>query len=149
MTCFELKHRELEDIFRQDEHQLAENIEVSKREADEIKKEIREFLEKQRQGLQAIIDKRMRLQTPSPKFKLRKLPMWGEQVTDENINFEWPTQEMLDRMPAGVSLKSILLATSSQSGCGTICFTQCTLSNGDTSSLFSNNGTKEQHSQKV
>lgn len=33
--------------------------------------------------------------------------MWGELVDPEQINFEWPTQEMLDFMPNDVSLKSI------------------------------------------
>ena len=56
--CLVLKHRELEDLFRQDEHQLAESSDISKRQAEEIKDEIREVLEKQRQELQATFDKR-------------------------------------------------------------------------------------------
>ena len=31
------------------------------------------------------------IEAPKPKFTLRKLPMWGEQVTPDEINFEWPT----------------------------------------------------------
>ena len=48
MACLELKHRELEDLFRQDEHHLAENIELSKRRAAEIKTEIEALMERQR-----------------------------------------------------------------------------------------------------
>ena len=44
-----------------------------------------------------------------PRFTLRKLPMLGGRGASE-VNFEWPTQETLDRMPEDVSLKSIMFA---------------------------------------
>ena len=59
MACLEVKHRKLEELFRKDEHQLAENIELSKRQADEIKAEIEALMERQRQELQAVLNKRM------------------------------------------------------------------------------------------
>ena len=40
------------------------------------------------------------------KFSLRKLPLWGS-TEDDNIDFEWPTQELLDRMPLDVKLESL------------------------------------------
>ena len=45
------------------------------------------------------------------KFTLKKLPMWGWQVAADDINFEWPTQEMLDQWPEDASLKSITFST--------------------------------------
>ena len=75
--------------------------------------------------------------------------MWGKQAAHAEINFEWPSQELLDQMPAEVSLKSVLFASFLGTSVGTISFTQCTLSNGDTSPLFSNTETKEQCMPKV
>jgi len=47
-------------------------------------------------------------------YNLRKLPMWGQQVSLEAINFEWPTQGMFDKMPPSVSLKWLEISTSNQ-----------------------------------
>ena len=52
-------------------------------------------------------------------------------------------------MPADVSLKSILLASFPGTNVGSISFTQCTLSSGDASPLFSNENMKEQSMPKV
>ena len=41
---------------------------------------------------------------PKRKFTLRKLPMWGEQVTPDKINFEWPTEADIRMMAADVRL---------------------------------------------
>lgn len=147
MACLELKHRELEDLFQQDEHQLAENIENSKRQADEVKAEIEALMEKQRQDLQAIFDRRKMLQSPKPKFKLRKLPIWGK--NDTPINFEWPTQEIMDNSPWDVTLKSIMLASSSASDVGSVAFVQCALTHDVSSPLFSNKNENEKNSPKV
>ena len=40
------------------------------------------------------------------KPQLKRLPIWGNPDLDE-INFEWPTQEMLDAMQPDVYLQSI------------------------------------------
>ena len=40
LGCLELKHRELEFLFRQDVASWAENVEVAKRKADEVKERI-------------------------------------------------------------------------------------------------------------
>ena len=44
---------------------------------------------------------------PSPGFILKKLPMWGQQVGEAQIDFEWPTHEILERMDPSVTLKSL------------------------------------------
>ena len=31
-------------------------------------------------------------------YRLEKLPVWGMQIREHEINFEWPTQEMFDKM---------------------------------------------------
>ena len=68
------------------------------------------------------------------KYTLRKVPCWGERVAAERINFEWPTQAMLDQMPPGVSLKSLHFKLCD----GTISSVKCTLTNGIESPVFEN-----------
>ena len=46
-----------------------------------------------------------------PKFNIRKLPMWGIQVEDTEINFEWPTLRDLDMISPDVSLSAIQFKT--------------------------------------
>ena len=41
------------------------------------------------------------------KYTLKKLPMWGAQVEEGEINFQWPTQEILDQMEPNVTLTSL------------------------------------------
>ena len=36
---------------------------------------------------------------PVAKFSMKKLPMWGRQVNAEEINFEWPTEQMVREFP--------------------------------------------------
>ena len=40
-------------------------------------------------------------------FVLKRLPLWGQKVKADDVNFEWPTQEMLDKMPSDVYLQSL------------------------------------------
>ena len=68
-------------------------------------------------------------------FVLKKLPMWGEQVAADAINFEWPTQEIFDEWPLDVSLKSITFSDSSKQT-SFISSVQCTISTGEVSPRF-------------
>ena len=50
------------------------------------------------------------------RYSIKRLPLWGEQTEDENseiesgqINFQWPTQSMLNDMPEDVSLSTLTL----------------------------------------
>ena len=69
--------------------------------------------------------------TTRPKFTLRKLPMWGK-THGNAVNFEWPTQEMLDRMPTDTRLESITFKVSATYG-GFLGSVQCHLTNGESS----------------
>ena len=51
LSCLELNHRDLEKLFREDEAQWAENLEIAKRKAESIKEKIEALIEKQRQDL--------------------------------------------------------------------------------------------------
>ena len=63
--------------------------------------------------------------------------MWGTGVTMADVNFEWPTQQQLDRMPADVFLKSIEFKghDASANDCA-INSVRCTLSDNTISPLF-------------
>ena len=41
------------------------------------------------------------------KFSLKKLPMWGKQKPIDQMDFEWPKQDMINQMEDDVALKSI------------------------------------------
>ena len=73
-------------------------------------------------------------------FMLRKLPMWGTGIRERPIDFEWPTQEMFDRMQAGVSLRAITFRSIRYQGYES-CITgvQVHLSDGTSSPFFLNN----------
>ena len=88
------------------------------------------------------------IEAPKPKFTLRKLPMWGQQVTLDKIDFEWPTQEMLDRWLPDVSLKSITFSTYDQNG-AEVSSVQCMLSNNESSPLFDISGRSQFHKKTI
>lgn len=73
--------------------------------------------------------------------------MWGEQVAADAINFEWPTQAMIDQWPADVSLKAITFSTSDR--VGSIASVQCTLSTNEQSPLFDTTGVQLYHSKTI
>ena len=118
LECIEIKHVQLENLMRQDEAHWAENLEIIKRQAQEIQDEIKTFLAQQQEQLQSMINRSLSMSRVSsaiavikPKFTLRKLPMWGQQVHADQINFDWPTEEMTKDMSQDVFLKSIEFKT--------------------------------------
>ena len=67
--------------------------------------------------------------------------MWGSGVTMESVNFEWPTQQQLDQMPADVFLKSIEFKGSTTSqDINRVNSVRCTLSNNTVSPVFEREG---------
>ena len=71
-------------------------------------------------------------------FTLRKLPLWGEQVPSEFINFKWPTEDLLDQSPGDTFLASMTFKA--VFGQQNLCSVQCTLSNGVSSPIFEKEG---------
>ena len=64
--------------------------------------------------------------------------MWGGQVAVDEINFEWPTQEIADQWPTDVSLKSIQFSVGRQGIL--LSSVECFLSTDKTSPLFNTTG---------
>ena len=67
------------------------------------------FIEEQNKKLAEMISQKPRrpIQSKNHRFSLRKLPLWGKTRSYSKIDFEWPTQAILDRMPADVRLQSL------------------------------------------
>lgn len=68
------------------------------------------------------------------KYTLRKLAMWGEQVENDAINFEWPAD--IDMIWPTVKLESLELKSSAS----VVSSVRCVLSNGITSPVFEKAG---------
>ena len=79
-----------------------------------------------------------RLAVDAPRFSLRKLPKFGELVGPKLINFEWPSQELLDRLPADTTVRTLVFKTSKS--VNRVCSVQCKLSNGVESPVFEKAG---------
>ena len=88
-----------------------------------IIKNLEEFINKQKKELEAILNP---IKVEPPQFKLKKLPIWGLQNYDK-INFEWPTQDLLNQIDGHVRLKSLNFKTN---GNGRLASVKCNLNNG-------------------
>ena len=75
---------------------------------------------------------------------LRKLPLWGERVSEDEINFEWPTPEIFAQMQPDVTIQSIEFKTYSQSSTA-VSSVKVILSNGESSPVFEKSGYKTNH----
>ena len=69
-----------------------------------------------------------------PRFDLRKLPMWGEFVAPNEINFEWPKAKDLDMMSPDICLHAIQFKSTVYPAA--IASALCVLSNGQNSPVF-------------
>ena len=80
--------------------------------------------------------------TVQPKFKftLKKLPMWGLKATAEQINFEWPSLDMLAEMQDDVAIRSVTFR-SNKFFISSICVK---LTNGFSSPIFQHFGRNNQ-----
>ena len=60
---------------------------------------------------------------------LKKLPLWGEKVSDDLIDFEWPSPNIFAAMDPDVSIQSIEFKTNCQD-CSSLSSVKLNLSNG-------------------
>ena len=115
-----------------------------KSEALKIHAEFQKLMEEHTKALEALL---LRGQSVKPRLKLRKLPLWGEQVKLDQINFEWPTQEILDQLPTTCQLTSMTFKTAN--GYTRVGSIQCMLSTGQSSPVFEKEGISYQGPQTV
>lgn len=74
-----------------------------------------------------------------PRVTLRKLPMWGQQVSASQIDFEWPSLDEIRNLPSYVSLKQMTLKKGNEhrgTGNYPLYYAKCTLSNNFESPVF-------------
>ena len=81
-------------------------------------------------------------------FNLKKLKLWGEEVTQDKINFEWPTEKMLKGLPKNAYLSSIEFKTNDANS-SAISSVRCILSNGLSSLLFQKEGHEHYYSRTI
>ena len=72
-----------------------------------------------------------------PGAMLKKLPLWGEKVSDSEIDFEWPNQETFEQMRPDVSIDSIEFKTMRKNSFY-VSSVKVNLSNGRSSPVFEN-----------
>ena len=63
------------------------------------------------------------------------MPLWGEKVSSDDIDFEWPTPEIFASMDPNVSIKSIEFKTNCED-CSSLSSFKLNLSDGSSSPAF-------------
>ena len=145
--CLELKKCEFEVLLQEDQAFWTENLDEAKKVKDDFRNQIEEMMLRHKKELEEKFN--LQRAAPQPKFKysLKKLQRWGSKTS--NINFEWPTQAIFDKMKqADVSLKSIMFKTA-YGGISPISSLKCTLSNGEQSQIFEQAGQRHEHQQTI
>ena len=103
LGCVDIKSDRLQELLNSDETKWIDNNELIKKKALEIASQLSKFVEKQKEELNRMMKYSLSKLVPR-KSKLKKLPMWGEQVKEDQIDFEWPTEEILDGYPPDIKL---------------------------------------------
>ena len=86
--------------------------------------------------------------TASKKFTLRKLPFWGR-VDEDELDFQWPTQVLLDQMPRDVRLQSLEFKCDDDDESPSIASIKVNLSHGFESEVFKAFPDEFKHNQKI
>ena len=81
-------------------------------------------------------------QASRPKTTIRRLPMWGKNTREDQVNFSWPSQEQLNVMRFDVSLKSIEFKSCHHPFVSSV---KCILSNNISSPVFESAGQEHYH----
>ena len=80
-----------------------DNLMSTKRKAQMLAIHMKSLLERQKGELTEFLD----TGKLKPKFGLKRLPMWGQQVLASDINFEWPMPRDLNMIAPDVTLKAL------------------------------------------
>ena len=143
LQCIELKSGELDHQFSLDEEFLRESIRQSDLEAGKIQKQMKDLIVKHRLELSTFLRENIKkpehesllvLKKPL-RFSFRRLPMWGRPIREDEIKFEWPTQEILNNLPADATLARLEFSTFDKSAVE-ISSVKCHLSNRLESRVF-------------
>ena len=129
-------------MFIADVKYWADNLEITKNRSELLKKHMETLLERQKSELSEFVY----TGKLKPKFGLKRLPIWGEQVSSSEINFEWPLKNDLDNlMSPDVTLKALQFKTSLSNHA--IASVTCVLQSGQNSPVFEKERTSMEHSK--
>jgi len=62
---------------------------------------------------------------------VRRLPFWGDEVPENYVNFEWPTQQQFDQMSPDTKIQSLDLKSTNSHGNSYFGSVKVNLSNGE------------------
>ena len=79
LSCLEIRHQDLEDLFRRDDAFWTKNAQTA---GQDIQQQMQAILQRSEQEMQAL----MTPKAPSRRV-IRRMPMWGEKVEESAINF--------------------------------------------------------------
>ena len=77
LRCLDIGHRKFSELLNADAKFWADNLVSTKRRAELLVKHMQTLLERQKSELSEFLD----TGKLKPKFGLKRLPMWGEQVS--------------------------------------------------------------------
>ena len=95
LGCLDLGTEKLQDLFTKDETRWTLHLKKTEKGLPKMTETLTVFLADQERKLAEILNP---AQFTKTKFILKKLAMWGEKVRDDEINFEWPTKEILEEL---------------------------------------------------
>ena len=67
------------------------------------------LLDKLRSELHELMNPELSAKCRSVEWRLKKLPMWGQKVPLDVVNFEWPSLEQFKSIPNDAKLSEIVL----------------------------------------
>lgn len=136
MRCVDIDNQNFQELLDRDQADWDLNLANTKQEVLTIQERLRSFMEQQTRALQVFLkqEKLVKLRN----FNLKKLPLWGEQVPAEMVNFQWPTEEQLEKSTQETYLASMTFKEVFNQQ--KICSVQCTLSDNVSSPVFEKEG---------
>ena len=106
-ACLQLQDENLNPMLNIDQAKWTDDLESTKKYVDKMAEKIHIQTQKHQMALEKILNEDLIALSATQqgkgkaesKFTLRRLPMWGEEVSEDEINFFWPSQIELDKLP--------------------------------------------------
>ena len=101
LECLDLNHEKLNTLMNNDLSYWKNNLQRKEQQANKLSTQINLCLKEHSLKIEAILNQSSsRAAKPrsvkTPRVTLRRLQLWGNNVDKEEVNFEWPDQELMD-----------------------------------------------------
>ena len=93
IECLSYARSNLGKLLDKDEKKWEDNLEQTQKGLEKMTEKLQLMLVQQEVMLAKVLNP---AQFIKKKLVLKRLPMWGEQVDDDKIDFQWPTEEILE-----------------------------------------------------